>query len=257
MSDNWPALDMHAHVNVTIAPRDLLALRAVVFAASRSLAESEHALNRQRDDVLTVWGLGVHPGVKTALEEFDLGTFRALLSRTAYVGEVGLDGKVKSRLGLQQDVLSSMLTELQSSPRITSLHSYGAANELLELLEAIPITGTVLHWWLGDAASTKKAIELGSYFSINAANLKNVQALRQVPLDRILTETDHPDGDRRSAPPRQPGNVLDVEAELARHRGVKPAYLRRACWQNLRTLAESTRSQNLLPSRVQAILLAA
>jgi TatD DNase family protein len=258
MSDsNWPPLDAHAHVDITIAPSDLLSLRAVVFAASRSLEESERALDRQRSDLLTIWGLGVHPSLRTALEQFSLDTFKALLNRTAYVGEVGLDGKVKSRLHLQRAVLVSILAELQASARITSLHSYGATNELVEILESTPIQGAVLHWWLGDAAATKKAVELGAYFSINPANLKNHEALDQIPLDRILTETDHPDGDRWSAQPRQPGNVIKVETELARRYGITAADLRRTCWKNLRTLTESTHAQELLPPRVQAILLLA
>jgi TatD DNase family protein len=257
MSDNnWPPLDTHAHVDVTITPSDLLILRAVVFAASRSLEESRQALDRQPSDLLTVWGLGVHPGLRTALEQFNLDTFRALLNRTAYVGEVGLDGKVKTRLKLQQEVLKGILTELQASARITSLHSYGATNELVELLQSTPIEGAILHWWLGDAAATKKAVELGAYFSINAANLKYREALDLVPLERILTETDHPDGDRWSAQPRQPGNVTNVETELARRYGITPADLRRTCWKNLRTLTKATRTQQLLPPRVQAILLA-
>jgi len=257
VSNNWPPLDAHAHVDVTITSGDLLALRAVVFAASRSLEESQQALDRQDQDLLAVWGLGVHPGLKTALEQFDLHTFKTLLSRTAYVGEVGLDGRVKSRINLQQEVLSDILNELQTSARITSLHSYGATNELLELLAATPIEGAILHWWLGDVAATKKAVELGAYFSINAANLKTREALAQIPIERILTETDHPDGDRWSTQPRQPGNVSRVETELARRYGITPADLRRTCWKNLRTLAEATRTHELLPPRVQAILFAA
>jgi TatD DNase family protein len=255
-NNNWPPLDTHAHIDVTITPSDLLGLRAVVFAASRSLEESRQALDRQPSDLLTVWGLGVHPGLKTALEQFNIDTFKALLNRTAYVGEVGLDGRAKSRLNLQRAVLDDILTELQASARITSLHSYGATNELVELLQSAPIEGAVLHWWLGDVAATKKAVEIGAYFSINAATMKNRAALDQIPPDRILTETDHPDGDRWSAQPRQPGNVTTVETELGRHYGITAADLRRTCWKNLRTLTESTRTQELLPPRVQAILLA-
>jgi TatD DNase family protein len=237
-NSNWPPLDAHAHVDVTITPGELLALRAVVFAASRSLEESRQAINRQPSDLLTVWGLGVHPGLKTALEQFNLDSFKALLNLTPYV------------------VLKDILTELQTSARITSLHSYGATNELVELLESTPIEGAILHWWLGDVAATKKAVELGAYFSINAANLKNREALDHIPLYRILTETDHPDGDRWSAQPRRPGNVTNVEIELARRHGISAADVRRTCWKNLRRLTELTRTQELLPPRVQAILLA-
>ena len=254
MNNNWPPLDMHAHVDVTIAPRDLLALRAVIFASNRSLTESQAALDRQSRDLLTIWGLGVHPGVKTALEDFNLEAFKALLTRTAYVGEVGLDGKVKSRLNLQRDVLTSILHELQNTPRITSLHSYAASGELLELLEETPITGAVLHWWLGDESATQKAIDLGAYFSVNAANLKNIDVLTQIPPERLLTETDHPDGDKWSTQPRQPGNITKVEATLAEHLGIRPPQFRQTCWANLRTLVASTETVTLLPERVRAML---
>ncbi len=254
MTNNWPPLDMHAHVDVTIEPRELLALRAVVFASNRSLAESERALDRQAGDLLTVWGLGVHPGIKTALEGFNLGTFKMLLSRTAYVGEVGLDGKVKSRLSLQSDVLTTILSELQTSPRITSLHSYAATNELLELLEETPIAGAVLHWWLGDEYATRKAVDLGAYFSVNVSNLRNIDVLAGIPPERLLTETDHPDGDRWSTEPRQPGNTGKVEATLAKHLGISPTRFRQTCWTNLRALVHSTESDTLLPERVRAML---
>lgn len=254
MTDNWPPLDMHAHVDVTIEPRDLLALRAVVFASNRSLTESQTALDRQASDLLTIWGIGVHPGVNTALEGFNIDTFKTLMSRTAYVGEVGLDGRVKSRLDLQSNVLNTILKELQNSPRITSLHSYAASNELLELLEATPIAGAVLHWWLGDASATRRAIDLGAYFSVNAANLKNLDVLSGIPPERLLTETDHPDGDKWSTQPRQPGNVTKVEATLANHLGTSPARFRQTCWTNLRTLVGSTQTATLLPERVRAML---
>ncbi|WP_445257335.1 TatD family hydrolase [Nocardioides aurantiacus] len=251
---HWPPLDMHAHVDVTIEPRELLALRAVIFASSRSLTESKTALDRQAGDHLTIWGLGVHPGVKTALEGFSLDTFKTLLGRTAYVGEVGLDGKVKSRLGLQSDILSSILNELQSTPRITSLHSYAATDELLELLEETPINGAVLHWWLGDEGATRKAVELGAYFSVNPANLKSIDVFSRVPPERILTETDHPDGDKWAPQPRQPGNVTKVEATLARRFGISTTQFRQTCWSNLRALVDTTQTDSLLPERVRAML---
>ena len=85
---NFPAVDLHAHIDPTITPRDLLNLRAVIFAASRSLAESRLALDRQHHDLLAIWGVGVHPGVKTALDGYDPEEFERLIARTSYVGEI-------------------------------------------------------------------------------------------------------------------------------------------------------------------------
>ena len=56
-----PPLDLHAHIDPTIAPNDLDDLRAVVFAVTRSLDEAQQAL--ERTDSTTVWGVGCHPGL--------------------------------------------------------------------------------------------------------------------------------------------------------------------------------------------------
>lgn len=257
MTDTWPPLDMHAHVDTDASPGDLLQLRAVIFAATRTLAESRAALQRQPRDLLAVWGVGTHPGVKGALETFDRSEFGNLVARAGFVAEVGLDAKVKSRLPLQQDVLAQMFSVLQTQPRLTSLHSYGATHEVVELLKQHPIDGAILHWWLGDAQTTAEAVDLGAYFSVNPANLKHLDVLATVPLNRLLPETDHPSGDRASRPPRVPGNVSRVEQELAKLHGLSPTAVRQQFWSNLKTLTASVQVGGLLPARVAAVIAAA
>ncbi|WP_409141689.1 TatD family hydrolase [Cellulosimicrobium sp. RS] len=257
MTNNWPPFDMHAHVDINTRSEDLLELRAVIFAATRSLAESRAAVLRQPQDLLTVWGVGTHPAVKTALETFDQSEFADLVTKAAFVAEVGLDAKVKARLPLQQDVLAQMLCILQSQPRLTSLHSYGATNEVVELLEQHPIDGVILHWWLGDAQTTAAALDLGAYFSVNPANLKHIDVLATVPLDRLLPETDHPSGDRFGKPPRVPGNVSRVEQEIAKLHGLSPTVARQHLWSNLKALTASVNVSRLLPERVAAVIAAA
>ena len=256
MTASWPPLDTHAHIDVTISSTDLIGLRAVVFAANRTLAESRQAIARQPNDLLTVWGLGVHPAVKAALDAFDPDEFAILLEKTAYVSEIGLDGKVKSRLAQQRSVLSLVLRMLQNRPRMTSLHSYGATEELIEELERTPIKGVVLHWWKGDRATTERASELGAYFSVNAAGMRGDEALDLIPLDRLLLETDHPDGDRTSPAPRRPGRVDKVETVLADRYDLTPTDLREATWRNLKRLIDDVGCGDLLPPRIFAILLA-
>jgi GNAT superfamily N-acetyltransferase len=72
----------------------------------------------------------------------------------------------------------------------------------------------VLHWFSGSKSDARRAVELGCYFSINEAMLRQPkqQALvRALPLDRILTETDGPFVKRDGAAVRPYGVVATVQ----------------------------------------------
>ena len=208
-----PPLDLHAHVDPSISENDLYELGAVVFAVSRSLDEAATVL--RRDDELTVWGVGCHPSLVGAHRDFDADRFDELLDSTVLAGELGLDGKSRVPLTTQISTLRTALAVLARKPRIVSLHNYAATHALLDELERIDSPGRVLHWWLGDSALTVRAVELGCYFSVPpSAAARRPDLLEAIPLDRVLTETDHPFGDRRSSGAR-PGNVDAVERALA------------------------------------------
>lgn len=247
MTASLAPLDLHAHIEPSIATADVDALNAVVFCVTRSLDEAEAAL--QRDDKLAVWGVGCHPGLATALKLFSAGRFAELLERTCFAGELGLDGG-RPNQQRQRATLRAALEVLQANSRITSFHSAGATAELLDELTEAPISGAVLHWWLGDARDTARAVELGCYFSVNQAGVNRDDVLSRIPLQRLLTETDHPFGDKRSRPHR-PGNVEFVEAAVARHHGLSPLECRRQLWTNLATLVQETRCGRLVPSALR------
>lgn len=249
-----PALDLHAHVDIDIAPNALRDLGAVVFAVTRSLAEAETAMSRT--DELTVWGVGCHPGLVRAHREFDARRFADLLSTAAFVSEIGLDGASRVPLETQQRTLAAILLELQHLPRVASVHSYRATDLVIAALEARPIRGCVLHWWLGDAAQTRRAIELGCFFSVNASSVRRTDILDAIPFDRIITETDHPFGDRGSRPNARPGFVTPVEKALARQYRQTPEQIRLAMWDNFARLLAETESMGLLPRPVRIQLMA-
>jgi TatD DNase family protein len=252
MSSALPPLDLHAHIDADIPADELRSLGAVVFAATRSLTEAHIAM--QRHDDLVVWGVGTHPSMARNHSSFDAVAFRSLMAQTAFVGELGLDGGAKVPLNQQVQTLRRTLDLLVSEPRITSLHSYRATNQLLDELANRHTPGVVLHWWLGSQAATKRAIELGCYFSVNAAMLRRTSVLRNVPLDRLLTETDHPYGDRTGPVPHRPGNVFAVEHALARLHGLEPDDVRRIIWRNLDQLVREAACGRLLNRRIRSYL---
>jgi|GEM_PF-579370 DNAse (tatD family) len=255
MTPQFPPLDLHAHINPEIRPVDLERLGAVVFAASRSLDEYESVMSRC--DQVTVWGVGCHPGVESAQRDFDAEKFGSLLASTAFVSEIGLDGRSKVPIDEQERLLDSIFDRLLVERRIASIHSSGASRLVLDALERKPIRGAVLHWWRGDDTQTRRAVELGCWFSINAACMKYPHDVSLIPIERILTETDHPSGDRVSSKPRQPGAVADVEEALARVYRTTAGFIRQQIWRNFARLVNETSTSALLPLPIQRMVAAA
>ncbi|MYR38110.1 TatD family deoxyribonuclease [Streptomyces sp. SID4944] len=249
-----PPIDLHAHIETGIAAADLTAIKAVIFAPTRTLDEAHAAL--ARTDSWTIWGVGAHPGLAKAHKTFSQEQFTQLCDRTSYVSEIGLDGKSHVAPSTQQATFTTILEILQRTPRIASIHSYAATDAVLDHLTNRPIQGAVLHWWLGSHEETARAIELGCYFSVNPAMARRTSLLRRIPLDRVLPETDHPFGDRSCGPTRRPGNVVDIERSLSTLHGLNPVQLRQRTWHNLAELVRITRTRMLLPRPVRVSLAA-
>jgi TatD DNase family protein len=246
-----PPLDIHAHLDSTISTEELDKLHAVIFAVTRSLQESQIAI--KRTDKTTVWGLGCHPNLLRAHKGFDTPALLNMLDETAFVGEVGLDGKSHVDMPIQLNSLRMILGAIKDRPRIVTLHSSSAIDELLAILESNPIKSPILHWWLGDYRQTMKAISLGCYFSVNVSSAYS-QTMQYIPQELVLAETDHPFGDRKSISPRRPGNVAQVEKMLAAHYKTTEAAMRRRVWQNFAVLVKDVGCYKLLPPKVRAIL---
>lgn len=250
-----PPIDLHAHIEPDIPPADLTELNSLIFAATRSLAETKQVL--ARSDPWTIWGVGCHPGLVGAQKAFDKYQFSELAARTAYVSEVGLDGASRVPMPIQQATFAQILDVLQKTPRIISIHSFKATRTVLECLTARPVHGAVLHWWLGSEEETRQAVELGCYFSINAAMLKSPKLISLLPPDRVLPETDHPFGDRSTARgSRRPGGVENVEQGIGRIQALEPAEVRQTMWRNLAALVSGTRCGSLIPRAPRVALVA-
>lgn len=225
-----PALDTHAHLAPDVTPAQVRALGPChVFAVTRSLEEAAH-VERHPAPSLT-WGLGVHPGVATARDSYERRRFAALLPSFALVGEVGLDGRAGHR-EQQVAILRSVLQLCTGQPVLISVHSAGRSNEVLDLLADSPHPGTILHWWNAAGSALDAAIASDAYFSVNAAMSSMV--LANIPLDRVLTETDFP---ARGTGSRRPGDTRRIEEQLAALHQMTVGEVRHRVWVNLRRLA--------------------
>jgi len=243
-----PPLDSHAHVDTDIHPQALLALRAVVLVALRSQSDFDEVADR--NDPLAVWGVGVHPGVSAAVDNFDAVHLRAQLERTPLLSEIGLDQRSTASKAKQERVFRSALLAHDDASCVASIHSAGRTSRVLEMIQEHRCSTMILHWWNGSADETQRAIELGCYFSVNERNLRS-PSVRRIPIDRVLPETDHPYGD--SGSDAQPGKVDAVESAFEDN----PAEFRWQVWRNLGRLFDNAEATDRLPSKVRGLLAAA
>jgi TatD DNase family protein len=247
-----PPLDCHAHVETGIDEVELRELRAVVVAVTRDPGEWERAL--ARTDPTTLWGIGAHPGVAKALAEFDGDRFQAALTHASFVGEVGLDGRASTDKNRQEEVFDAVLELVAAEPRPLTIHSSGASGKVLAALEDHRVPGAVLHWWRGDETETKRAVDLGCFFSINAHEIQKPLILDWLPSERLLTETDFPHSRRYDRGVDRPGKVDIVERELERRWGVDRLEVRRRLWRNFGALLSETGTVDRMPTSVLAAL---
>lgn len=166
--------------------------------------------------------LGLHPQVAHQRIR-ELSLFDTLLSNSAYVGEIGLEGGKDWRQHFpdQVAVFDHILKSCErAGGRVMSIHSREAATDVLNMLEAHPRCGTpILHWFTGSQKELARAIELGCWFSVGPAMLKSEKGrslAASMPRGRVLTETDGPFGmiQKRPLVPSDSALALPVLAEL-------------------------------------------
>ena len=136
---------------------------------------------------------------------------------------------------------------------ITSVHSSGRTAKVIDMLDGHRCSSVILHWWRGSPQETRAAVELGCYFSFNHRGAGRASVLDLIPADRILTETDHPYGDKGDPNPR-PGATASIERWLS---SAHPEAARRQMWSNFRRLVEAAGVLERLPTKVAGLALAA
>ncbi len=113
------------------------------------------------------------------------------------IGEIGLDYYWdKSRIELQKRWFCEQLSLANRLSLPVIIHDREAHGDTLEILKEYKPQG-VLHCFSGSPETAKEIIKLGMYIGVggvstfkNAKNCRNI--IEQIPMDRILLETDAP-----------------------------------------------------------------
>jgi TatD DNase family protein len=227
-------IDTHAHLDACADPPDELVRRAREAGVGRILTVGT-TIERCRtalelaDEYAEVYAiLGIHP--HEASDDHDLDSLRVLLAhpRAVAVGETGLDFFRDYAPHDRQRVLFREHLELAGEiGKPVVIHNRAADDAVLE--ELASFDGTVVLHCFSYPSALPATLERGYYVSFAGnATYKNASDLRlaatQVPLDRILTETDSPylSPEPLRGRPNEPAHVVHTVQALACALGEDP-----------------------------------
>ncbi|HET8710336.1 MAG TPA: TatD family hydrolase [Spongiibacteraceae bacterium] len=181
------------------AARERGVARMLCIGIDRDNAEAVCRIARTYDGVYA--SVGVHPlDLKERLESVESLVALADRPEVVAIGETGLDYHYsRDNIPAQHD---SFRVHLQAAAQLRKpviVHSREAREDTLALIREAgdPAVGGVLHCFTESWEMARAALDLNYYISFsgiitfkNAAELREV--VKQVPLDRILVETDAP-----------------------------------------------------------------
>ena len=215
-------IDAHCHVDAYPDPyQTALAIeraRVLTIAVTNLPSAFEEAYPHVRSLRSLRLAVGLHPLLAEA-HAAERARFAACLSRTSYVGEVGLDFSSEGlpTRDMQIESFRFVLRLVKQQPKFVSIHSRRAESMVLDLLEEAGVRPVVFHWFSGSLRQLDRLLTQSHFCSVNSAMLRSrhgLSIIEYLPHDRILTETDGPfvAVDRR---PALPMDVATIEVFLA------------------------------------------
>ena len=212
-------IDTHAHLDFDAfnPDRDEVISRArdagltAVINPGTDLAHSRMAVKLARQSSMVYAAVGVHPHEASTLTGATIEELYSLAldPRVVAIGEIGLDFyRDYAPRDIQREAFQAQLDLAQQVGKPVIVHDREAHGEVLATLRQrynVPSgarTGNdrpsgVLHCFSGDLEMAQEAIRLGFYIGVDgpvtfhrASGLHGV--VRQLPLDRLLIETDCP-----------------------------------------------------------------
>lgn len=198
---------------------------------SMDFASYERICTLAEGHPLLIPAFGIHPwhaGRTVTTRE----SIAAYVKDSVVIGEAGLDFHwVKGNHQEQLEVFRDLCSAAAEHRRPMNLHTKGAESEVLQALRDHGVHGSAVHWYSGPARLIEGFLSMGCYFTIGVGLYHNYgirELLRELPLERILFETDNPVGYRwlysRDGMPCDLRPILEkASAEL----GISPERLER------------------------------
>jgi TatD DNase family protein len=194
-------IDTHAHLEdfesmASLVERAKDAGLIGIIAMSANLKTCKRAYELSKDFSGYVYAaIGVHP--QEAWRDLN-PAFKFVeqhIDDCVGIGEIGLDWWIKVDRNAQISVFTRLLKLAKEYNLPVSLHSRGAWDDCYRILQKYEIRSAVFHWYSGSIETLKNILESGYLVSATPAteySKAHRQAIKTVPLDMLMLETDCP-----------------------------------------------------------------
>lgn len=205
--------DAHCHLDLMAHPDavadEATALGLGLFDCGVDPRDFSAANERAHRQPSIIAGIGLHPWwlADGRCGPAEINLLCEVAAQERYIGEVGLDfsARFAGSEPLQTQALDRLCEALAQHPlteRVISIHDVRSAGAVLDVLEShgllIPNPNSpaiIFHWFSGTSNELARARNANCYFSVNErmlATKRGREYARQIPLDRLLLETDAP-----------------------------------------------------------------
>lgn len=251
-------LDSHAHVfgeflfpriNEIIESAREVGIQKIL-AVCLNVKEAERAIQFvEKEDLFDV-AIGYYPNDILKCSENDFRELEEIVQheKIVAVGEIGLDYFSKEvPKDIQKEAFIRQIELANKVNKPILVHNRLAAEDTLSLMKKYTNTGGIMHCYSAGYPYVKEFEKLGMYFSFSGnitfepEDIKTQKAVLELPLDRILIETDAPN--LTPEPVRnlenEPAFVTYVADYICKQRKISRETLEEAVWKNYSRLFSS------------------
>lgn len=204
------------------------------------------ALAAQYDFIYAAVGIHPHDAADAGAHSLDEISVLAANPKVVALGEMGLDYyRDLSPRDIQKEMFRRQIELAVELDKPVIIHDRDAHSDVMDILRqnATRLPGCVLHCFSGSPQMARECLKLGFYISVagpvtfgNAKKLREVAA--EVPLDRLLVETDAPylTPEPHRGKRNESAYVAHVGRQVAEIRGIPVEDLSAATTENAKRL---------------------
>lgn len=169
-------------------------------AASYDSLKTTDELTKKHDYIYGA--LGIHPENANEMKEDTLEEIKKYISENSKIvaiGEIGLDyyWEENPPREVQMEIFRKQMNLARELDLPVVIHDRDAHQDTLEIIKEFPEVTGVVHCFSGSVEFAKECIKLGYYIGFTGVvTFKNakkvVEVAKEIPLDRMLVETDCP-----------------------------------------------------------------